>query len=204
MTIITPFLERERGFLFHPMKDIEKAKQLFKKAGLPFPPIPKEMAHRFQCLYPWMFGTRTDAPNPYGIHLYIEELKSKYVEDYLMLGHSGHGVNSYAIHYYMVRGPLAIILQWGWGGCYMDNERQSSELAVHFDTVRAILRATMTKSFINKITYPKRFLIVETDFARSRWGTIEIVKNGENLFNFRDCSNSLLEALQWIRSLRKI
>ena len=44
----------------------------------------------------------------------MQEAGTEPVADYLLLGHAGHGIQSYAIHYYVVRGPLALFLQIGW------------------------------------------------------------------------------------------
>jgi hypothetical protein len=48
------------------------------------------------------------------------------------LGHNGHGVNSWAMHYYLVQPALAILLQIAWGGIYTDNALAERGIAVAF------------------------------------------------------------------------
>ena len=47
-----------------------------------------------------------------------------------MLSHSGHGVNSYAIHYYLVQRPLRMFLQLGWGGVYDDAKEDAAKIQI--------------------------------------------------------------------------
>jgi len=82
------------------MSDLDKARQLFQSSGLPFPEIPKELAVRLKERGNWLFSTREIEISPYDLHHYVEECWADSVEDYAILCHSGHGVNSYAIQYY--------------------------------------------------------------------------------------------------------
>jgi hypothetical protein len=38
--------------------------------------------------------------------------------DHVAFSHAGHAINSYALNYQLVDGPLAVIAQVGWGGGY--------------------------------------------------------------------------------------
>src|SRR5437870_3386527 len=101
---------------------LAQAKKLFTGAGLPLPPIPMELAKQLHPPKEWVFGTRFDTPSPYAMDWYVREyLENGVSEDYLIFGHDGHGLNSYAMHYYLVRGPLAIFDQLAWGGIYNTN-----------------------------------------------------------------------------------
>jgi len=82
------------------MTDIEKARQLFRDAGLDFPTIPKELAAQLKERGRWFFSSRQIDMSPYNLEHYVHEVERAEVKDYAVLSHSGHGVNSYAIQYY--------------------------------------------------------------------------------------------------------
>src|SRR5208337_266479 len=110
------------------MSDIDKAKHLFQKAGLSFPPIPNELASRLKEQGEWVFSTRPIEVSPYVLRHYVDEAEKTDVEDNALLAHSGHGVNSYAIQYYLVYGPLRMFLHLGWGGVYMNAAGESAKI----------------------------------------------------------------------------
>ena len=110
--------------------EIEKARQRFAEAKLPFPPIPEEMKPSFTVISDFFFGTRPDATDLYGLLDYVEEVATKPVDDYLLIGHDGRGTSSYAIHYYLVRGPVALFVQRAWGGLH-DEPKLAARILEH-------------------------------------------------------------------------
>jgi hypothetical protein len=99
------------------MTDIGKARRLFHEAGLAFPKIPDEFAPRLKERDEWLFSTREIQASPYNLHHYVREIERNPVEDYVVLSHSGHGANSYAIQYYLVQGALRMFLHLSWEAC---------------------------------------------------------------------------------------
>jgi hypothetical protein len=87
------------------MTGIEKARQLFRQAGLAFPTIPKQLAARLKERGEWLFATRELKISPFNLDYYVPESHDA-PGDYAVLCHSGYGVNSYAMQYYLVYGPL--------------------------------------------------------------------------------------------------
>jgi hypothetical protein len=59
---------------------------------------------------------------------YMQESFSTVLENpmspQLALSHEGHGINSYGLNLRMQVGPVLIVAQYGWGGGYMDVEKQ--------------------------------------------------------------------------------
>lgn len=88
------------------MSDVETAKRLFHKAGLSFPKLPDELAAQLRERDEWLFSTRENNAWPYDLDNYVHEADETPVEDYAILSHSGRGVNSYAIHYFVVYDAL--------------------------------------------------------------------------------------------------
>src|SRR5208282_2598966 len=146
------------------MTDIEKARQLFRDAGLAFPTIPEELAERLKEHGRWLFSTRPLGMSPYNLQHYLEEVEVSQVKDYAVLSHSGHGVNSYAIQYYLVHGSLRMFLHLGWGGVYSD--RREDEATIHdcFSMADQIARAAQG---VRKFQAVEALTIVGSDFYGS-------------------------------------
>jgi hypothetical protein len=146
--------------------DIEKARQLFEDAGLAFPKLPQELAVRLKQLDQWLFSTRPIDVSPYDFEHYVQEAKRTRKEDYAVLAHDGHGINSYAIHYYMVRGPLRMFLQLAWGGVYMDAQAAEAQIRDCFSIADQIVAAAEKPA---RLQEGQRLTVAVSDFCGSYW-----------------------------------
>jgi len=144
------------------MSDIDKAEQLFRRANLSFPIIPEKLCAQLKQHDKWLFSTRELSVSPYALHAYVDE--EPQVADYVILAHSGHGANSYAIQYYLVFERLHMFLHLGWGGVYMDAKAAASQIAECFSLAdQIVLRAP------NRLAANERLMIVVSDFYGSYW-----------------------------------
>lgn len=185
------------------MTGIEKARQLFRDAGLGFPTIPEEFAVRLKELRHWLFSTRLISVSPYNFQHYVHEAERTQIEDYALLSHSGHGVNSYAIHYYLLQGPLHMFLQLAWGGVYMDAKAAAAEIHDCFSLADQVVTAAQE---VGKFQAGERLIIVGSDFSGSYW-----LRPGKNR-RWQDVGRNnpldlkplevLTEALGWLTSRR--
>src|SRR5208282_5696458 len=146
------------------MTDIEKARQLFRDAGLAFPTIPEELAERLKEHGRWLFSTRPLGMSPYNLQHYLDEVEVSQVKDYAVLSHSGHGVNSYAIQYYLVHGSLRMFLHLGWGGVYMNAEESAATVRDCFSMADQIASLAQTAGLFQA---GERLTIVGSDFYGS-------------------------------------
>ena len=174
------------------MTDIENAKQLFQEAGLAFPTLPEKLAVRLRKRGEWHFSTRKIKITPYFLKYYVEEVNGTHVKDYATLAHSGQGRNSWALHYYIVFGPLRMFLQLGWGGIYMDADAAAAKIHECFllaDQIVSLAKSVCKES--DKLT------IVGSDFHGSY---LEIPGQDpqEETNCFRDPVDVLIIALQWM------
>lgn len=147
------------------MSVLEKARRLFQKAGMAFPEIPEELATGLKEQGKWLFSTRDLEMSPYNLDHYVQE-DDQAQAAYVVLAHSGHGVNSYAIQYYLVSGPLRLFLHLGWGGVYMDAEADASNVRECFSLANEIVVATMVS---RRFALDERLTIVGSDFYGSYW-----------------------------------
>jgi hypothetical protein len=49
------------------------------------------------------------------------------ISPHFALNFAGHGVNSYSINTRMVIGPVLVVVQYGWGGVYMNHQEQRAK-----------------------------------------------------------------------------
>ena len=148
------------------MKDIEKARRLFRDAGLAFPAVPEKLAAKLKERDRWVFSSRPVRIWPYKLHEYIREAKKALVKDYALLSHAGHGINSYAIQYYLVYDSLSLFLHLGWGGGYMDAKTESDKIRDCFSIADQIVSETKRPA---RLQPGKRLTIVGSDFYGSYW-----------------------------------
>lgn len=88
------------------------------------------------------------------------------VEDYAVLSHAGHGVNSYAIQYYLVHGFLHMFLHLGWGGAYMDAEATAARIRDCFSLADQVVEATQGMPGFRA---GERLIVVGSDFYGGYW-----------------------------------
>lgn len=182
------------------MTDIEKAKQLFRSAGLAFPTIPQELAVQLRELKPWLFSTRTVEIeiSPYNLHDHVREVKVSQVKDYAVLSHSGHGINSYAIHHYIVQGSLCLFLQLGWGGVYMDEKETTTQIRECFSMADQIVQASQ----IARFEPGQRMIIVGSDFSGSCFWLPPRKRRSRVYEDRKGPLKTLTRALAWLTSRR--
>jgi hypothetical protein len=96
--------------------------------------------------------------------------------DQIALSHAGHGINSYALNFRLVLGPLALLVQQSWGGVYGDS---AAEVQAWGDLVRRV------SSLIESLDSPaqagwhqREFLLTASNF-RTKGFLLEAFRDGE-------------------------
>ena len=93
---------------------------------------------------------------------YISEALIGTAPDYLAFCHAGHGINSYAINYHLVDGPLALFAQAPWGGAYSNPEETAAAVAALFTRCAALIEAVETAKARGLSGPPGRLFVVES------------------------------------------
>ena len=179
-----------------PMTDIEKARQLFRDAGLAFPTIPGEIAARLKEQGEWLFATREIKMSPYNLQHYVAEVDETRVEDYAVLSHSGHGINSYALQYYLVRGSLRMFLHLGWGGVYMDDKAAKANIRNCFSLADQIVPAAQG---MGQLEAGEHLTVVGSDFYGSYWLPPGKTRREKDM-GHKDPLEVLTEVFHWLAS----
>lgn len=118
---------------------LQQVRTLFATEGLPFPELPPALADQMRPFEELLFGTRDPETGPYALDVFRDAVYEQPVADYALLGFDGHGINSWALHYYLVQGPLALFIQLPWGGAYTDPDEARARVGEAF-----ALAATLT------------------------------------------------------------
>ncbi len=177
------------------MSDIENARQVFEKAGLAFPTIPEKLAEQLKEQSKWVFSTRPIDVWPYFLHSYVEEAEKSEVDDYAVLCHAGHGVNSWAIHYYLVQDSLRMFLQLGWGGIYSDEGEDAARIRDCFLLADQIASVAKT---VGRFQAGNYLTVVVSNF----WGNDWLPPGKSRHENDKRCDDPLAvlkEALAWLK-----
>jgi hypothetical protein len=116
----------------------------FVSCGLVLPPIPEALRGRLLQVDSMIWATRhVTRRDLYGfdVNEIISEIASDPLDEYVAIGHVGTGINLYFLTYQMVSGPLAVLLQHGLGGVYMDPVASRIELAEDYLRARQLVDA---------------------------------------------------------------
>ena len=147
---------------------VERAACLFEEAGLCAPPVPDSLAARFEQRDQWLFSSRDLGDQwIYAVEPFVDEALSGGCEDYIAVGHAGHGINSYAIHYYLVYRQVALFSKLPWGGVYM-GAREAEEVQHRFSDYARLIRAidALPKGTIGP---GRRLLVFDVPWIDQRW-----------------------------------
>jgi len=102
---------------------------------------------------------------------YVTEIFSGAPRDYIAISHAGHGVNSYAINYHLVDGPLAVFAQVGWGGGYDDAMESGHQVNNLFHRLSRMIAAADIAKPRWLAAHSGRLVVIESRFRRrSAWG----------------------------------
>lgn len=105
---------------------------------------------------------------------YLREVLTKKTNDYVAVSHAGHGVNSYAINYHLVDGPLAVFAQVGWGGVYSDPVASGARVKELFDRIAKLISASHKAKARGLTGPPGRLVVIESDLRREfAWGWVD-------------------------------
>jgi hypothetical protein len=179
---------------------VEQAQHLLARAGLMLPPIPRGLARQFRSRGEWCFSSRAVRRWPYELAWYVENAEKPSTKDYVLLAHAGHGINSYAIHYYLVRGNLHLFLQVGWGGAYMDRNEATAEVNRCFTLAHHLVEALADAPKRRRVARRQRLKIVATDFYGGYWLVSGFGEQEKPPAREVGPESILAEALEWCRT----
>lgn len=172
-------------------------------SGLPPPPIPRELAARLVRRGPWNWSTIADPTaelaHPYHLEGYVMNARERGTEDFTTVAHCGHGANSWALAFYLVKRPLYLFVHQEHGGAYMNDDRTARAIGEAYGVSAALLDAVRVAVDDGRLDLTERLFVVASDFYGSWWMhegvTTEISpQHGETLTTLR-------AALHYVRAM---
>ena len=143
---------------------------LFKGEQLPFPPVPPPLVSALRLQAPGLFSTRPLKPRPYLLAACLAEAAANpEMAPYATVGFDGHGINSWAAHYYLVTDALALFIQVPWGGAYTDAERARADITGLFTWAGELQAKVQLASEQQKIPKGQRLQVAASRLAIAGW-----------------------------------
>ena len=148
----------------------EQARSLFEKENLRFPPLPAPLAERLRALNAHLFATMDLPRAAYGLDFFVDQaVRGQVPEAYAVVGFDGHGLNSWAAHYYLVEGALALFTQLHWGGAYTDANSARQLIDSVYQRCESIQEKTARALRQDRIPAGWRLVVVVSSFSTPGW-----------------------------------
>ncbi|QAU23498.1 hypothetical protein EO087_05470 [Dyella sp. M7H15-1] len=154
------------------------ARALFEAEGLSFPPVPAHLLVSLQKQDGNWYATRPVQWTPYDFEHFLTEVQTQPdVSDYAVVGFDGHGINSWAAHYYYVDKSLALFIQLPWGGVYMDPEPARADIADMFDWAEKLQSKLQQAKAMHKIPDHVRLQVAASRFGHAGWRWLDAAQD---------------------------
>jgi hypothetical protein len=108
----------------------------------------------------------------YALPMHLSEAMSGSAFDYWAIGFDGHGINSWAFHYFRVAGPLTLFLQHRWGNVFDNPEYARERIEASIEAIPLLEAALSTAQREGRISPDHRLCLCSSDFSQPGWGWI--------------------------------
>lgn len=154
--------------------DLQRARALFDAEALPFPFVPPGLADALRERTPAIFSSHAlDAP-PYVLDVHLADWLSGAADfDHAVVAMDGHGTNSWAMHYYLVHGPLALFVQLPWGGAYVDEDAARARIRRVLEWAAPLPARLAALRDAGRLAAGRRLLVVVSRFTRAGWAWVD-------------------------------
>ncbi|MGB3068342.1 MAG: hypothetical protein WBC18_07340 [Ottowia sp.] len=158
--------------------DLLQAQAFLRTEGISFPSLPNGLAEQLRERRNGVFSTRAQAASPYALEAYVSEwLRSENPAtplEYAVIAMDGHGVNSWAFHYYLVAGPLALFIQLPWGGAYTDKALALAEIERIMTWAQPLPERLNQLQGQGRLDPTQKLVVVLTHFSDARWAWVRL------------------------------
>jgi len=161
--------------------NFQQIEKYFTGMNLPVPFIPDEMSENILQISDSIYGSYQETRDLYDIDLFVKDVMTKPVSDYLLFGISGYGFNSYALHYYLVRDSLALFLQLGWGGTFEDRDSERDNIVNTFKMAETLIKSVeLSQQQEDNPILGKRLIVEDSSFYGAKWMILDELITSEN------------------------
>jgi len=118
---------------------LERLTRACDEAHLPLPPIPARLVPQLRKVEEWVYSSRPLEWSPGDALFYLHEALRRRPPDYVLIAHAGVGLNGWALHYFLLYGPIAVFLQMPWGGARLESDVAVSQIGARFAAVARLI-----------------------------------------------------------------
>ena len=147
-------------------------KATLRKERLPMPPVPDQLYDSVENIRDWVWGTRPEKYRLYDLESYTREAISSPGPDYVLVGHDGHGTNSWFFHGFVSLKNVAIFVQAPWGGAYTNSKMALEGLKVRFELMEKLLYAVESAERAGRVL-PGRLIVQQSSITSPRWAWVK-------------------------------
>ena len=152
-----------------------QARAFFTSQELPYPPLPARFEASLVAVSDHLFATLPVKLSAFDLEVWADRVDAS-SPDWALLGVDGRGINSWAMHYYLVEGPLALLVQWPWGGVYGDADADRQRIVEAFEQCATLQDRARGPGGLALARQGKRLLVVHSPLAESRCVWLEAGK----------------------------
>jgi len=176
---------------------LDEARRQFEAEGLTVPLVPQAMGGELVRLGEALYATRRDLPaGPYEIEAFVREALAGETDDYVLFGQDGHGFQSWAVHYFLVRGHLALFVQVEWGGAYSDREVTTRAVTDAFTRAWSLVEAVDAAGESGRFEAGERLIVVYSNLSEnSRWARVHVPTADPAAVDWQPADDPLLAGL---------
>lgn len=156
--------------------DFARLETLLAEAGLVMPPMPEGASARLKEREEWCFSTRAFKVSPYLLQHFVRKAIDGASPDYVLVAQAGERADPDAMHYFLVRAPLQLFVQIGWGGAHVNREQSVGLVNECFASAHQLVRGIAEALRHGLLPQRGRMTVVASDLNESFW---EVVAGGE-------------------------
>jgi hypothetical protein len=152
-----------------------KAEALYRGEGLECPPAVS--AANLQSLGEMVFATRSMAQDLYSFNALVDEWSVSPPKPYFAFGLAGHGLASFAVHYYALDDLTAVALQVRWGSAFGDSEDARKRYGGLLRLAGKLARTAAELQAAGRFPKARRIAVAHSDFHGPRWAWLDKSSN---------------------------
>jgi len=156
-------------------KEYARLEALLAEAGLTMPPMPDAAEARLKERGEWCFSTRAFGESPFNLQHYVRKAIAGASPDYVLVARVEHTADSFAMHYFLVQGPLQVFLQMAWGSL-VSRDRSTALANECFTLAHELVAAVPQALRAGRLSRAGRLTVVGSDLVEGFW---EVAAAGE-------------------------
>lgn len=148
---------------------IGRAASGWRAIGLRLPPVPSELADLVDSPGEALALTSAEV-DPSDLDAFIAAVADPAASPYVSFGQGGYGLNSRALFYQLVTGPVAVFARIPFGNVYADADEERAEALEVIEQIEELVVAVEAAAKSGRLPEGKRFMVIHDPLRGGRLG----------------------------------